>query len=88
MTLGHVTRLVTSFGSQWGRVRPQGEERELFFNPGSFIRSADFAEVREGQEVSFDEESDRANGLRAVNMVLSGGRQTPKAGASLGDRSG
>ena len=68
MTLGKVTRLVTSFGSHWGRVRPYGDERELFFNPGSLVKPADFAAIREGQEVEFEEEADQVNGSHAINM--------------------
>jgi len=68
MTLGTVTKLVTSFGSQWGRVRAYGDKRELFFNPASFVKSADFAEVREGQEVEFEQEADYVNGAHAINM--------------------
>ena len=67
---GTITKLVKSHGSSWGRVRPSGTTRDAFFNPASFVRSGDFALVEEGLEIEFDEEIDRANGTRAVQILL------------------
>ena len=71
MTTGTVVRLVTSFGSRWGRIRPLGDERELFFNDASLVTPAEFGALAEGEQVSFDEERDLANGTRAVRVSRS-----------------
>ena len=71
MTTGTVVRLVTSFGSRWGRIRPLGDERELFFNDASLVTPAEFGALAEGAQVSFDEERDLANGTRAVRVSRS-----------------
>lgn len=80
MTAGRITKIVTSFGATWGRVQPHGESRELFFNLESLARPADFNEMKEGQEVEFDEEADRANGARAVHLVNKSLPNTPQSG--------
>jgi len=69
MSTGRISKIVTSFGSRWGRVRAYGQSRELFFNPESLGRPEEFDDLQEGQEVDFDQEADRANGSRAVRLV-------------------
>ncbi|MPZ48056.1 MAG: hypothetical protein GEU75_01880 [Dehalococcoidia bacterium] len=69
---GTITKIVRTHGSSWGRVRPAGTTRDSFFNPASFARAGDFDRVEEGLEVEFDEEIDRANGTRAVQILLTG----------------
>jgi cold shock CspA family protein len=78
MSAGRISKIVTSFGSKWGRVRAYGHSQELFFNPQSLGRPEEFDDLREGQEVEFDQEPDRANGSRAVRLVRS-----PYAGPRL-----
>jgi len=68
MTAGLVTKIVTSLGA-CGRFQPHGESRELFFNLESLAQPTDFKEMKEGQEVEFAEETDRANGARAVHLI-------------------
>ena len=67
---GKITKLVKTYGSSWGRLRPNGTSRDIFFNPASFLRSDEFDRAEEGFEVEFDEEQDRANGTRAVRVVM------------------
>jgi cold shock CspA family protein len=78
MSTGRISKIVTSFGSKWGRVRAYGHTQELFFNPQSLGRPEEFDDLREGQEVKFDQEPDRANGTRAVRLV-----GCPRAGPGL-----
>ena len=68
MTRGRISKLVATFGSTWGRIRPDGETREVFFNPETLIEPLDYARLVLGQEVEFDEEPDRANGTHAVHV--------------------
>lgn len=70
MTCGKIIKLVRSFGSRWGRIQPIGGSRDVFFNQASLPDGSDFAALREGQVVEFDEEPDRANGTHAVRIVL------------------
>jgi cold shock CspA family protein len=70
VTHGKIVRLVRSYGSRWGRIQPSGTEREIFFNHGSLPEDSDFADLREGQVVEFDEEPDRANGTHAINVIV------------------
>jgi cold shock CspA family protein len=68
MINGTVSKLVMSFGSNWGRIRPRGELREIFFNSSSLMHPAEFAGLVEGQLVDFEEENDRTNGTHAVKI--------------------
>jgi cold shock CspA family protein len=70
MTRGHVTKLVRSFGSSWGRIQPEGETRDIFFNTASLRESAGFLTLSLGQEVDFCEVRDLANGSRAQDVQL------------------
>jgi cold shock CspA family protein len=70
MSRGVITKVVLSFGSAWGRARPFGAKHESFFNLESMLNGADFANLRVGQEVEFDEEPDKANGKRALRIRL------------------
>jgi cold shock CspA family protein len=70
MTQGSVTKVVISFGSKWGRIRPEGASREIFFNPASLAEPSNFAAIQVGQDVEFDERSDRVNGSHAEHLVL------------------
>lgn len=69
MTQGCVTKLVTSFGSRWGRIQPEGDTREIFFNAASLDGATDFLSLGMGQAVEFDERADRVNGSRAVHVA-------------------
>ena len=68
MMMGTIVRLVRSFGSDWGRIRPEGDSREVFFNGASLTKPSEFAELTEGEHVSFEEQRDLANGTRAVRV--------------------
>jgi cold shock CspA family protein len=68
MTTGIVVKIVRSFGSEWGQIRPDGESRELFFNRASLLRPVDFSTLREGEAVEFAERADDAAGARAVRV--------------------
>lgn len=70
MTSGVVTKLVTSFGSEWGRIRVAKTGTDCFFNRKSLLRDGDFGSLALGQEVRFNEEPDRVNGSRAERMTL------------------
>ncbi len=70
MTTGTIVKLVRSYGSRWGRIQPTGTAREIFFNQASLPEDTDFAGLREGQIVQFDEERDRANGTHAFHILL------------------
>jgi cold shock CspA family protein len=70
MSHGKIVKLVRTFGSSWGRIQPTGQPRDIFFNRSSLPDDTDFAELREGQIVQFDEEPDRGNGTRAVRIIL------------------
>jgi cold shock CspA family protein len=70
MTKGKVTKLANTFGSSWGRVRPDRGLRDVFFNLESLVDPADFARLTEGDAVEFEEEPERTNGIRAIRMTL------------------
>jgi cold shock CspA family protein len=70
MTHGSITKLVTSFGSKWGRIKPQGDQREIFFNVASLAEAADFSAMELGQAVEFEECPDEINGSHAEQVVL------------------
>jgi cold shock CspA family protein len=70
MTQGSITKLVTTFGSKWGRIQPQGDAREIFFNVTSLEEAGDFSAMALGQTVEFDECVDQVNGSHAEHVVL------------------
>jgi len=67
---GKISKVVRTFGSSWGRISPEGNSRQLFFNVSSLVDPSEFQWLEEGQAVSFEEESDRANESRAVAVTL------------------
>lgn len=69
MTSGKIAKVVRTHGSAWGKIRPDGSTRDVFFNLASLARTADFEDLQEGQEVRFDEASDQINGSHAVNLT-------------------
>ena len=70
MITGKITKLANTFGSTWGRVRPDRGLRDVFFNLESMADPADFARLVEGDAVEFEEEPERTNGMRAIRMTL------------------
>ncbi len=70
MIRGTVTKLVSTFGSQWGRIRVDGVERELFFNTQSLEEPSDFARLQIGQAVEFEAHADQVNGGHAENLTI------------------
>jgi cold shock CspA family protein len=72
MTRGCVSKLVTSYGSTWGRIQPEGQAREVFFNSGALAEPSRYDELVLGQRVEFEEVPDRANGSQAIRVKLIG----------------
>jgi hypothetical protein len=70
MTQGSISKLVTSYGSTWGRIQPAGESREVFFNQASFDEAVEFLSLVVGQGVEFQERDDRVNGSHAEHVLL------------------
>ena len=81
MMIGTISKLVTTFGSQWGRIRPKNETREVFFNVDSLTRWQDFVKLHEGQAVEFEEQADFVNGSHATSVVIS---RTPRVATARG----
>ncbi len=79
MTNGVVTKIVRSFGSEWGRVRTAKTGVDCFFNRASMLHPADFETLSLGQEVTFESEPDMVNGSRAERLKI----LKPRAKASL-----
>ena len=77
MNRGSIVKVVRSFGSEWGRIRPRDGAREIFFNVASLTDPESFAALRVGDYVNFDEENDRANGTRATNVAPAVRRSMP-----------
>lgn len=71
MIQGTIVRIVRSYGSSWGHIRPDATSRAVFFNRASLADGTGFAGLCEGQVVDFDEEADRANGTHAVGVTSS-----------------
>lgn len=69
MTRGSVSKIVTSFGSRWGRIQPAGEAREVFFNSRSLDDQASFLSLELGQLVDFEERPDFVTGSHAEGVV-------------------
>jgi len=67
---GSIIRLVTSYGTRWGRVQPSGKTRQIFFNSSALPESVDFLSLRVGQTVEFRERKDEVNGTHAEEVVL------------------
>ena len=70
MSHGKIIKLVRSYGAAWGRIRPNGSDRQVFFNRASLPSEIDFETLCDGQVVEFEEEPDRANGSRAVHVLV------------------
>ena len=70
MTQGSITKLVTSYGSTWGRIQPVGETREIFFNSAALDEAVDFLSLGVGQVVEFQERADHVNGSHAEHVLL------------------
>jgi cold shock CspA family protein len=69
MTRGLVTRLVTTHGSRWGRIQPDGDSREIFFNASALDDAVDFLSLNLGQLVEFEEHADQVNGSHAEHVA-------------------
>ena len=70
MTTGTITKLVTTFGSSWGRIGVSGRTREVFFNLASLKDPHEFAGLHEGQAVEFDEIVEAVNRRHATAMTI------------------
>jgi cold shock CspA family protein len=68
MTRGSVSKLVTTHGSRWGRIQPDGDVREIFFNAAALDEEADFLALSLGQLVEFEEHTDQVNGSHAERV--------------------
>ena len=79
MTTGKVTKLVTSYGSVWGRITPDGQVRSIFFNSSTLEDHGDFTDMTLDREVEFEEESDRANGTHVIRVRVRQPSETSSA---------
>lgn len=70
MARGSVTKLVTTFGSTWGRIRRNGGSRDVFFNAAAIEKLGGFSSLEVGQDVEFDECPDFVNGSHAEHVVV------------------
>jgi cold shock CspA family protein len=77
MTQGAVSKLVTTFGSRWGRIQPEGDSREVFFNPNSLDGDIDFLSLSVGQTVAFEEHADHVNGSHAEHVIVTPASASP-----------
>jgi cold shock CspA family protein len=68
MRTGKVSRLVSSFSSAWGLIKPDDGAREVFFSPQALADPSEYGQIVLGQSVQFDEESDRANNPLVVRV--------------------
>lgn len=86
MATGTITRIVNTHGSSWGLARHDREPRHVFFNAASLVEQADFASLSVGDAIEFDEELDRANGMRAINLrpIHSPRAEQPADGPAVG----
>jgi cold shock CspA family protein len=82
MTRGSVTKLVKSYGSRWGRIKPHGDDREVFFNTASLDEAVEFTSLDVGQMVEFEEHADNVNGAHAEHVVTLGRGASPQARSS------
>ncbi len=82
MTRGSVTKLVKSYGSTWGRIKPQGGDREVFFNTASLDEAVEFSSLDVGQVVEFEEHADNVNGAHAEHVVTVDHGVEPQVGSS------
>ena len=69
MFRGSITKLVTTFGSNWGRIRRDDGPGEIFFNAASLEDPSKFSELEVGHTVEFDEQPDYVNGSHAEHVV-------------------
>jgi cold shock CspA family protein len=69
MTRGSVTKIVSSYGAAWGRIRAKGESREVFFNAAALADPSGFSSLAVGQEVEYSELPDPVNGSCAAHVM-------------------
>ena len=67
---GVVTRVINAGDARWGKIRLHGFSREVFFTFEDLIRPEEFEDLAPGQDVVFEEQPDRAQGMRATNLRL------------------
>ena len=70
MTRGSVSKIVSTFGSRWGRIRLEGTEREIFFNASHLADPDAFEGIVIGQAVEFEVHTDQVNGGHADQIVV------------------
>jgi hypothetical protein len=70
MTQGSISKLVTTYGSRWGRIHPDGEPRQIFFNERALDGGSDFLALVVGRAVEFEERADFINGSHAEHVHL------------------
>lgn len=68
MTTGSITKLVSSYGTKWGRITPDSELREIFFDPRALDHPTVYEVLYLGQRVDFVEEPERVNGSHATHV--------------------
>jgi cold shock CspA family protein len=67
---GVITRVTNAGDGKWGKVRHRGSSREVFFTSDDLVEPREFDKLAPGQQVEFQEQPDRAEGMRAVNLRL------------------
>jgi len=68
MTRGSITKLVSSYGTKWGRITPDKEMREIFFDPRALDDPSIYEALFLGQQVDYEEEPERVNGSHATHV--------------------
>lgn len=68
MTQGLISKIVNTFGSHWGTIRPRGESRDVFFNKASLDDPDLFESLAVGREVEFEEHADNVNRSHAEHL--------------------
>jgi len=67
---GRGTKLINTGGVRWGLVRLESGLREIFFNYSSLSDPSDFPRLAVADLVDFEEELERANGMRATRLRI------------------
>ena len=70
MARGSISKLVSTFGSKWGRIRQDGTETDLFFNSEHLIEPTDFDLMQVGQTVEFEAHADQITNGHAERVVI------------------
>ncbi len=67
---GAISRITNARDAKWGMIHPRGFSREVFFTSADLEHPEDFELLAPGHPVEFEEQPDRGQGMRAVNLKL------------------